>query len=88
MPADVVEAAQSSVGAAHEQQRLTDEGGREKVAGIRDLAGVTNDLPRSREDLFSFGKKNARVGIKMRGQSPGSRDLGVDMKLRWGIVHG
>ncbi|MGC1648981.1 MAG: hypothetical protein WA741_24430 [Candidatus Sulfotelmatobacter sp.] len=62
------------------KQRLIDETGREKVACIGNLVTVTNDLPRSGEDSFLFGKENARVGVDVSGQSPGSRDFSIDLQ--------
>jgi hypothetical protein len=52
VPAHVVKAAQNSVAAAHEQQRLAHQFRREVVARTGDLAGVTNDLPSTGEYFF------------------------------------
>ena len=87
MAAHVVEAAQRSVAAAHEQERFAQELRCEIVAGMRDLAGVTHHLPGAREDFFFFRGEHRRVRVQRSGEGPGLPDLRLDMKYILGKIH-
>jgi len=68
--AHVVEAAELSIVAAHDQQRLTYQLSREIVARIRHLIFVSHNLPTAGEYLFFLVIECSGVGIKLGGQRP------------------
>ena len=78
MPAHVVKAAQNSVAAAHEQQRLAHQFRREVVARTGDLAGVTNDLPSTGEYFFFL--RNEYGSCVERGRNVQGREMSGSTK--------
>src|SRR5882762_1814373 len=78
--ADVVEAAQSMVGAADDQQRLVDQARREVVPGLGDLIAVADHLPGAGEDLVSFLGSDSGIDVEGGRQGPGAGDVGVDVQ--------
>src|ERR1700733_3437357 len=78
VPAHVIEAAQLAVAIANDQQRLADQLGRKVVAGVCHLVAMPHHLPAPHKDSLFLGRKRIRLGVEMRGQSPGPRNIGID----------
>jgi hypothetical protein len=85
VPAHVVKAAQNSVAAAHEQQRLAHQFRREVVARTGDLAGVTNDLPSTGEYFFFLRNKYGRSCVG-RGRNVQAREMSGSTKKGIGFA--
>jgi len=64
MPADV-EKAMDRAAVVGEQQRLVAEPGREVIAGIRQLADMTDDLPRACEDALALGLQAGGIDVEL-----------------------
>jgi hypothetical protein len=67
--ADIVEAAHIAVGAAHDEQRLAEKVERVEVAGVRDVAHVTHDLPRGAQHELGFEREELRIAVGPGGQA-------------------
>ena len=78
MTADIEKGAQSSIGSARNQQRLTGHRSCEIVTCLRDLALMSDQLPRASKDFFSFVREHLQIGIRLCGQRPGAGDVGID----------
>src|SRR5215471_2352125 len=76
MPADVVETADLPIRSARNEQRFTNEIGREIVSWIRHLMNMTNHLPRTRKNFLLLSAKRLCVPIKLGGKRPCSRNVG------------
>src|SRR5580698_9224766 len=87
MPANVIEPAQLAIESANKQQRLANQLGREEISRMRDLAGMPDDLPGAGKDLFFFRGADRRVKVKMSGQSPGARNVRINMEFGFGDRH-
>ncbi len=66
MTADVIEAAQLTLRAAHQQQRFAQKLGGKKVARLRQLFTMSNHLPRTCEDPLVFLRPNPGIDIERR----------------------
>ena len=82
MAAHVVKTAQLSIKSTHKNERLTYQLSREVIAGIRHLAGVTNDLPSTAKYLFLLRHEHFGGSVDVRRQSPGVRNVGLNVELR------
>jgi hypothetical protein len=60
--ADIEKGAQSAIGSARNQQRLTGHRSCEIVTCLRDLALMSDQLPRASKDFFSFVREHLRIG--------------------------
>ncbi len=69
MAADVEESLDAVVAAAHRDNRLAEEIQRVVIAGSGNVAQVTDDLPRSGEDLPFFSEQKIGVPIYPSGQT-------------------
>jgi hypothetical protein len=64
MPAEVEEATDRAA-VVGEQLRLVAEPGRDLIAGIRELADVTDDLPGAREDALALGLQASGIDVEL-----------------------
>ncbi len=87
MATHVVKAAQLSIESADQDQRFADYFGGEEISRVRDLAGVTDDLPCAREDLLLLYLKYLGRRVKTRGESPCTLDIGINLKIGIEVVH-
>ena len=82
MAADVIKAAQLTLSAAHQQQRLAQKVGGEEVAGLQQLLAMPNHLPGAGKDAISFPRAHLRVGIEDRRNRPGPGNVSIDLNGR------
>ena len=78
MAADIVKTAQRSVGAARDQERLTQQIGSEVVAGVDNLFGPPNNLPCAPEDASLLTFEEIGRDVVMRRQSACALYRGID----------
>ena len=72
MAADVIEAAQFALRAAHQQQRFAQKFDGKEVAGVGELAAMPDHLPGVGEDSFLFLCEHPGVSVERSRNRPGA----------------